>query len=132
VCTALVMSVRDSIDKDEVLGALGVVRVRVVGVPSRYAAAILTMEAAEMARRLGVRYDEIAIARRGVRAAVPETATDENIQARVRTGQLRDRRRGGADCASFSAICILGPITPITLTSDSARTVKSLSRPLSK
>jgi NAD+ synthase (glutamine-hydrolysing) len=61
--------------------------------PSRYTADISTTDAAEMARRLGVRYDEIAIAPMfdAFRAALAgefagraEDATEENIQARIR------------------------------------------------
>ena len=76
------MGVRDYIDKNGFPGAiiglsggvdsalvlavacdaLGAERVRAVMMPSRYTADISTTDAAEMARRVGVRYDEIAIA----------------------------------------------------------------------
>ncbi|MCA8034830.1 NAD+ synthase [Burkholderia arboris] len=73
--------------------ALGPERVRAVMMPSRFTADISTTDAAEMARRVGVRYDEIAIAPMfdAFRAALadefagrPEDATEENIQARIR------------------------------------------------
>ncbi|PFH28525.1 NAD+ synthase [Burkholderia sp. JKS000303] len=73
--------------------ALGPERVRAVMMPSRYTADISTSDAAEMARRVGVRYDEIAIAPMfdAFRAALAtefagraEDATEENIQARIR------------------------------------------------
>ena len=73
--------------------ALGADRVRAVMMPSRYTADISWIDACEMAQRLGVRYDEIAIAPMfdAFRASLaaefagrPEDATEENIQARVR------------------------------------------------
>jgi NAD+ synthase (glutamine-hydrolysing) len=73
--------------------ALGAQRVRTVMMPSPYTADISWIDAREMARGLGVRYDEIAIspmfdAFRGSLAAefegLPEDATEENIQARIR------------------------------------------------
>lgn len=73
--------------------ALGADRVRCVMMPSRYTADISWIDARDMAERLGVRYDEIAIAPmfdafRGALApqfaGLPEDATEENIQARVR------------------------------------------------
>ena len=73
--------------------ALGPERVRAVMMPSRYTADMSTADAREMAQRLGVRYDEIPIgpmvdAFRGALArefaGLPEDATEENIQARVR------------------------------------------------
>ncbi|NIF42859.1 NAD+ synthase [Burkholderia sp. Tr-862] len=73
--------------------ALGPERVRAVMMPSRYTADISTTDAAEMARRVGVRYEEIAIAPMfdAFRAALAdefagraEDATEENIQARIR------------------------------------------------
>ncbi len=73
--------------------ALGAQRVRTVMMPSPYTADISWIDAREMARGLGVRYDEIAIAPmfdafRGSLAAefrgLPEDATEENIQARIR------------------------------------------------
>ncbi|AKJ28487.1 NAD synthetase [Caldimonas brevitalea] len=73
--------------------ALGPERVRAVMMPSPYTADISWLDAREMARRLGVRYDEIAISetfesfRRSLAqdfAGLPEDATEENIQARIR------------------------------------------------
>ena len=73
--------------------ALGAERVRAVMMPSPYTADISWLDARDMAARLGVRYDEIAIAPMfdafrgragaGVRG-LPEDATEENIQARIR------------------------------------------------
>ncbi|WDD94915.1 NAD+ synthase [Burkholderia sp. FERM BP-3421] len=113
VYRALVLGVRDYIGKNGFPGALiglsggvdsalvlaiacdalGAERVRAVMMPSRYTADISTTDAAEMARRVGVRYDEIAIAPmfdafRGALASEfagrAEDATEENIQARIR------------------------------------------------
>ncbi len=113
VYAALVVGVRDYIGKNGFPGvliglsggvdsalvlavacdALGADRVRAVMMPSRYTADISTTDAAEMARRVGVRYDEIAIAPMfdafrtslaGEFAGRAEDATEENIQARVR------------------------------------------------
>ena len=113
VYAALVMGVRDYINKNGFPGALiglsggvdsalvlavacdalGADRVRAVMMPSRYTADISTTDAADMARRVGVRYDEIAIAPmfdafRGSLAEEfagrAEDATEENIQARIR------------------------------------------------
>ncbi|QCP48621.1 NAD+ synthase [Trinickia violacea] len=113
VYAALVMGVRDYIGKNGFPGAiiglsggvdsalvlavacdaLGADRVRAVMMPSRYTADISTTDAADMARRVGVRYDEIAIAPmfdafRGSLAKEfegrAEDATEENIQARIR------------------------------------------------
>ncbi len=110
---ALVLGVRDYIGKNGFPGAiiglsggvdsalvlaiacdaLGADRVRAVMMPSRYTADISTSDAAEMARRVGVRYDEIAIAPmmdafRGALSSefegLAEDATEENIQARIR------------------------------------------------
>ena len=73
--------------------ALGAQSVRAVMMPSPYTADISWMDARDMAARLGVRYDEIAIApmfeafRAGLApqfAGLAEDATEENIQARVR------------------------------------------------
>ena len=73
--------------------ALGAERVRTVMMPSPYTADISWIDAREMAARLGVRYDEISIlpmfeAFRSSLAAefagLPEDATEENIQARIR------------------------------------------------
>jgi NAD+ synthase (glutamine-hydrolysing) len=73
--------------------ALGADRVRAVMMPSRYTAEISWIDAREMARRLGVRYDEIPISNMvdafeaslaGQFAGLAPDATEENIQARVR------------------------------------------------
>jgi NAD+ synthase (glutamine-hydrolysing) len=73
--------------------ALGADRVRAVMMPSPYTADISWLDARDMAARLGVRYDEIAIAPMfdAFRASLadefrglPEDATEENIQARIR------------------------------------------------
>ena len=73
--------------------ALGADRVRTVMMPSPYTADISWIDARDMAERLGVRYDEISIlpmfeAFRGSLSAefagLPEDATEENIQARIR------------------------------------------------
>jgi NAD+ synthase (glutamine-hydrolysing) len=113
VYAALVLGVRDYINKNGFPGvviglsggvdsalvlaiacdALGAERVRAVMMPSRYTADISTTDAAEMARRVGVRYDEIAIAPMfdAFRASLAdefagraEDSTEENIQARIR------------------------------------------------
>ncbi|MEO8545492.1 MAG: NAD+ synthase [Burkholderiaceae bacterium] len=110
---ALVLGVRDYIGKNgfpgAILGlsggidsalvlaiavdALGPERIRTVMMPSPYTADISWQDAREMARRMGVRYDEISIAPQfeAFRAALatefaglPEDTTEENIQARVR------------------------------------------------
>ena len=110
---ALVLGVRDYIGKNGFPGAiiglsggidsalvlaiavdaLGAERVRAVMMPSRYTADISWLDAREMAAWLGVRYDEMPIgpmfdAFRSVLSAdfagLPEDATEENIQARVR------------------------------------------------
>lgn len=73
--------------------ALGADKVRAVMMPSPYTADISWIDAADMARRLGVRYDEIAIAPMfdAFRAALApqfqglaEDTTEENLQARIR------------------------------------------------
>jgi len=73
--------------------ALGADRVRTVMMPSRYTADISWIDAREMAARVGVQYDEIAIApmfdafRAQLApqfAGLAEDTTEENIQARVR------------------------------------------------
>lgn len=73
--------------------ALGPDRVRAVMMPSRYTADISWIDAKEMANRLGVQYDEIAIApmvdafesslSKEFSGLAPD-ATEENIQARTR------------------------------------------------
>lgn len=73
--------------------ALGPKRVRAVMMPSPYTASISTEDAAEMARRLGVRYDEISILPEfeAYRTSLTplfegkaEDSTEENLQARIR------------------------------------------------
>ncbi len=110
---ALVLGVRDYIGKNgfpgAILGlsggidsalvlaiavdALGKDKVRAVMMPSPYTADISWIDAREMARRLGVRYDEISIKHTfesylGVLAeefkGLREDATEENLQARIR------------------------------------------------
>ncbi|HTH80899.1 MAG TPA: NAD+ synthase, partial [Ramlibacter sp.] len=110
---ALVLGVRDYVNKNGFPGvllglsggidsalvlaiavdALGRDRVRAVMMPSPYTADISWIDARDMAARLGVRYDEISIApefdafRHSLAkefAGMPEDATEENIQARIR------------------------------------------------
>jgi len=110
---ALVLGVRDYLGKNgfrrAVLGlsggidsalvlaiavdALGAEQVHAVMMPSPYTAEISWVDSREMARRLGVRYDEIPIAPlfdgfrsalAGQFAGLPEDTTEENIQARIR------------------------------------------------
>jgi NAD+ synthase (glutamine-hydrolysing) len=73
--------------------ALGADRVRTVMMPSPYTADISWIDAHDMARRLGVRYEEISIvpmfdaflkSLAAEFAGLPEDATEENIQARIR------------------------------------------------
>jgi NAD+ synthase (glutamine-hydrolysing) len=73
--------------------ALGADRVRAVMMPSPYTADISWLDAREMAARLGVRYDEIAIGPMfdAFRASLApqfegraEDTTEENLQARIR------------------------------------------------
>jgi NAD+ synthase (glutamine-hydrolysing) len=73
--------------------ALGADKVRTIMMPSPYTADISWIDAREMSLRLGVRYDEIPIAPMfdafrsslaGQFAGLPEDATEENIQARIR------------------------------------------------
>jgi NAD+ synthase (glutamine-hydrolysing) len=73
--------------------ALGADKVRAVMMPSPYTADISWIDARDMALRLGVRYDEIAIApmfdafRASLAtefAGLPEDTTEENLQARIR------------------------------------------------
>ncbi|HTK01491.1 MAG TPA: NAD+ synthase [Bordetella sp.] len=113
VWNALVLGVRDYLGKNRFPGAiiglsggidsavvlaiavdaLGAENVRAVMMPSRYTADISQTDAADMARRLGVRYDVIAIgpvvdsfegALEPHFAGMAPDATEENIQARVR------------------------------------------------
>ena len=110
---ALVLGVRDYVDKNGFPGviiglsggidsalvlaiavdALGADRVRTVMMPSPYTADISWIDARDMAKRLGVRYDEISIVpmfedfKRSLAtefAGRAEDATEENIQARIR------------------------------------------------
>jgi NAD+ synthase (glutamine-hydrolysing) len=110
---ALVLGVRDYIGKNRfpgvILGlsggidsalvlalavdALGNDRVRAVMMPSPYTADISSIDAREMATRLGVRYDEISIVPEfeafkkslaGEFKGLAEDTTEENIQARIR------------------------------------------------
>jgi NAD+ synthase (glutamine-hydrolysing) len=110
---ALVMGVRDYIGKNGFPGvllglsggidsalvlaiavdALGADKVRAVMMPSPYTQDISWLDAAEMSKRLGVRYDEISIKpmfesfKQSLGkefAGLPEDTTEENIQARIR------------------------------------------------
>ena len=113
VYQALVLGVRDYLGKNGFPGALigmsggvdsaltlaiavdalGAERVRAVMMPSPYTADISWLDSREMVARLGVRYDEIPIndcfqAFRSTLAqefaGLPEDATEENLQARIR------------------------------------------------
>ena len=113
VYKALVLGVRDYLGKNRFKGAIiglsggvdsaltlavavdaiGADQVRAVMMPSRYTADISLTDAADMARRVNVAYEEIAIAPMvdafGVTLeseflGLAEDATEENIQARVR------------------------------------------------
>ena len=113
VWNALVLSVRDYLGKNGFPGAiiglsggidsavvlavavdaLGAANVRTVMMPSRYTADISQTDAGDMAQRLGVRHDDIAIGPAVDAfeamlapqfAGLPVDATEENIQARVR------------------------------------------------
>jgi NAD+ synthase (glutamine-hydrolysing) len=110
---ALVMGVRDYIGKNGFPGvllglsggidsalvlavavdALGKDKVRSIMMPSPYTAEISWLDAAEMCKRLGVRYDEISIKPEfeAFKASLaphfagrPEDTAEENIQARIR------------------------------------------------
>lgn len=110
---ALVLGVRDYVGKNGFPGAiiglsggvdsaltlavavdaLGANQVRAIMMPSQYTAEISWVDAREMAKRVGVRYDEIAIdpmarafgcALEAQFSGLAEDATEENIQARVR------------------------------------------------
>ena len=113
VYQALVMGVRDYVGKNRFPGvllglsggvdsaltlaiavdALGAERVRAVMLPSKYSASISLDDAREMARIVGVRYDEIPIgpmfdaflaSLAGEFAGLAPDAAEENIQARIR------------------------------------------------
>lgn len=113
VWNALVLGVRDYLGKNGFPGAiiglsggidsavvlavavdaLGAENVRTVMMPSRYTADISQTDATDMAQRLGVQHDDIAIAPAFEAfesmlapqfAGLPIDATEENIQARVR------------------------------------------------
>ncbi|UDG82903.1 NAD+ synthase [Candidatus Vallotia lariciata] len=113
VYAALVLGVRDYVNKNGFPGAiiglsggvdsalvlaiasdaLGANRVRAVMMPSRYTAKMSISDAAEMARCVGARYDEIAITpmfeafRLSLASkflGLSEDSTEENIQARIR------------------------------------------------
>lgn len=110
---ALVLGVRDYLGKNGFKGAIlglsggidsalvlaiavdaiGADQVHAVMMPSPYTADISWIDSREMVKRLGVRYDEIAIAPlfdgfrqalSGQFAGLPEDTTEENIQARIR------------------------------------------------
>ncbi len=110
---ALVLGVRDYLGKNRfpsaILGlsggidsalvlaiavdALGADKVRTVMMPSPYTADMSWIDAREMAERMQVRYDEISITPQfdafkaslaGEFTGLPEDATEENIQARIR------------------------------------------------
>ncbi len=113
VWDALVLGVRDYLGKNRFPGALlglsggidsavvmaiavdalGADRVRAVMMPSPYTADISWIDARDMAKRMGVRYDEISIEPEFAAfknslaadfAGKAEDATEENIQARIR------------------------------------------------
>jgi NAD+ synthase (glutamine-hydrolysing) len=113
VYQALCLGVRDYLDKNGFPGALlglsggvdsaltlaiavdalGADRVRALMLPSRYNASISLDDARDMARMVGVRYDEIAIepmfksmldALAGEFRGRPVDAAEENLQARIR------------------------------------------------
>jgi NAD+ synthase (glutamine-hydrolysing) len=113
VYQALVLGVRDYIGKNGFPGviiglsggvdsaltlaiavdALGAERVRAVMMPSPYTADISWIDSREMIKRVGVRYDEIPIAEcfnafthtlEAEFKGLPQDATEENIQARIR------------------------------------------------
>ncbi len=113
VYRALVLGVRDYLGKNSFPGAiiglsggidsaltlciavdaLGAGKVRAVMMPSPYTADISLEDSRQMARTLGVRYDEIPIAEAmdtfaallaGEFAGLPADTTEENLQARIR------------------------------------------------
>ncbi|MEX1167251.1 MAG: NAD+ synthase [Hydrogenophaga sp.] len=94
---AVLLGLSGGIDSALVLAiavdALGKDRVRTVMMPSPYTADISWIDARDMAKRLGVRYDEIDIAPHFEAfktslatefAGLPEDTTEENLQARIR------------------------------------------------
>ena len=94
---AVLLGLSGGIDSALVLAiavdALGKDRVRTVMMPSPYTADISWIDARDMAQRLGVRYDEVAIAPEfeAFKASLaplfegrPEDTTEENLQARIR------------------------------------------------
>lgn len=110
---ALVLGVRDYLGKNGFKGAIlglsggidsalvlaiavdaiGADKIHAVMMPSPYTADISWIDSREMVKRLGVRYDEVAIAPlfegfkqalAGQFAGLPEDTTEENIQARIR------------------------------------------------
>jgi len=110
---ALVLGVRDYLGKNGFKGAIlglsggidsalvlaiavdaiGADKVHAVMMPSPYTADISWIDSRDMAKRVGVRYDEIAIAPlfegfrtalAGQFAGLPDDTTEENIQARIR------------------------------------------------
>lgn len=98
---AVLLGLSGGIDSALVLAiavdALGAQRVRAVMMPSPYTADISWIDAREMARRMGVRYDEISIAPEfaAFKASLSplfegraEDTTEENIQARIRGTML--------------------------------------------
>ncbi len=113
VYSALVLGVRDYVGKNGFPGAiiglsggvdsaltlaiavdaLGKDKVRAVMMPSPYTAEISWIDSRDMVNRLGVQYDEIAIADcfdafkhslAPLFAGLPEDTTEENLQARIR------------------------------------------------
>ena len=98
---AVLLGLSGGIDSALVLAvavdALGAQRVRAVMMPSPYTADISWIDAREMARRMGVRYDEISIEPEfaAFKASLSplfegraEDTTEENIQARIRGTML--------------------------------------------
>jgi NAD+ synthase (glutamine-hydrolysing) len=94
---AVLLGLSGGIDSALVLAiavdALGKDRVRTVMMPSPYTADISWIDARDMAKRLGVRYDEIDIkphfeafktSLASEFAGLPEDTTEENLQARIR------------------------------------------------
>jgi len=93
VCLGLSGGIDSAIVMAIAVDALGADRVRAVMMPSPYTAEISWLDAREMARRLGVRYDEWSInsvfeSLKGVLAhefaGLAADTTEENLQARIR------------------------------------------------